>query len=93
MLDLQKDRPEEASTKASLAEHIQMLELRSRVKNNSENLKFFRKVFGITLLLTFGVVYLQGFGAIHLSDGIIYSLCGYTVGQLTGLFVLVLRQK
>lgn len=72
---------------------LQKAEAKSRVKNTTENLKFFRRAFGATLVLTFGAVYLQGLGAFHLSDGIIYCLCAATVGQLAGLFVLVLRQK
>jgi|ERR1017187_9844196 hypothetical protein len=93
MLQLPKIQTGKNSSNVSIAEHIQIVKVQSKVQNNAENLKFFRRAFGITLLLTFGVVYLQGFGAFHLSDGVIYTLCAATVGQLTGLFVLVLRQK
>jgi hypothetical protein len=93
MLNLQENKTLGISVQESFAQGIQKAEFKNRVKNNSENLRFFRWAFGATLLLTFGVVYLQGYGVFHLSDGIIYSLCGATVGQLAGLFVLVLRQK
>ena len=93
MLRIQKTQTGENSGHVSLTEHIQLVKVQSRVQNNLANLKFFRRAFGTTLLLTFGVVYLQGLGIFHLSDGIIYSLCAATVGQLAGLFVLVLRQK
>ena len=93
MLRKQNNQSCENCSSVTLTEQLKVAVVQSRVHNNSANLRFFRRAFGITLLLTFGVVYLQGFGAIHLSDGIIYALCTATVGQLAGLFVLVLRQK
>lgn len=93
MLHLDKRQIGEGSSNVPVAEQIQKVEVRSRIKNNSENLKFFRRAFGATLVLTFGVIYLQGLGIFHLSDGIIYSLCTATVGELAGLFTLSIRQK
>ena len=93
MFKIQKIESSESSRNVSLAELLHIVKTQSRIQNSFENLRFFRRAFGTTLLLTFGVVYLQGLGICHLSDGIIYSLCAATVGQLAGLFVLVLRQK
>lgn len=93
MLNLQKNQALEISTRVPIREHLQILKVQSKVQNNCENLKFFRRAFGASLLLTFGVVYLQGAGFFHLNDGIVYSICGATLGQMAGLFVLVLRQK
>jgi hypothetical protein len=93
MLQLQKTQSDEVSSGVSVAEQLQCLKVESKLQNNYQNLRFFRRAFGITLLLTFGVVYLQGFGIFHLPDGIIYSLCTATVGQLAGLFVLALRKN
>jgi len=93
MLDFEKNHASEGPSKVSVADQLHKLETRCRVKNHSENLKFFRRAFGVTLALTFGVVYLQGAGVFQLSNGIIYSLCAATVGQLAGLFVLVLRRS
>lgn len=93
MLDFEKNQAGGGLGNVSVADQLHKLETKSRVKNHSDNLKFFRRAFGFTLVLTFGVVYLQGAGVFQLSNGIIYSLCCATVGQLAGLFVLVLRQK
>jgi hypothetical protein len=93
MWHVEKSQFSESSSSNSVAEQIQKVEAKNRIKNNSEDLKFFRRAFGATLILTFGVVYLQGLGIFHLSNGIIYSLCTATVGELAGLFTLSIRQK
>ena len=93
MLRKEKYQRCEGCSSLPLAKQLEIAVIQSRVQENSANLRFFRWAFGGTLLLTFGVVYLQGSGKFHWSDGIIYALCTATVGQLAGLFVLVLRQK
>ena len=93
MLTLEKTQSDEESSNFSLTERLQFIKVESKLQNNYQNLRFFRRAFGLTLLLTFGVVYLQGFGIFHLPDGIIYSLCTATAGQLAGLFVLALRKN
>jgi hypothetical protein len=93
MLRLIKNQNGEGFKNLSIQKRLQIFRVQSRAQNNSANLRFFRRAFGFTLFLTFGAVYLQGLGIFHLSDGILYSLCAATIGQLAGLFVLVLRQK
>jgi hypothetical protein len=45
--------------------------------------------------MTFGVIYCHGFGlwGFHLSEPFLHWLGAVTVGQVTGLFAMVLRQK
>jgi len=93
MLKLQKSQPGKKARIWSLAKRLQIFKVTNSVQNNIENQKFIRRAFGASLLLTFGVVYLQGLGVFHLTDRVIYSLFAATVGQLPAIFVVAIRQK
>lgn len=84
-----------AATRQPLDAFVRKVEVRSNVRVRMESAAFLRKAFGFSLLMTFGAIFFQGFQlwGFHLSEPFLNWLGGATVGQVGGLFVMVLRQK
>jgi hypothetical protein len=79
----------------SVAEYVRKIEVRSGIKIRTEAAEFLRRAFGLSLCMSFTVIFLQGFSlwGFHLSETFLNWLGAATVGQVAGLFAMVLRQK
>jgi hypothetical protein len=82
---------EQLTTSTSLDRY----EVRSSVRVRTESAVFLRRAFGFSLGATFCLIFLQGFGpwGFHLSEPFLHWLGVATVGQVAGLFAMVLRLK
>lgn len=69
-------------------------EARSNIKIRAQAAVFLRNAFAFSLLMTFGVIFLEGFGlwGFHLSESFLNWLGAATVGQVAGLFAMVIRK-
>jgi hypothetical protein len=74
---------------------VHKLEVRGAVRIRAESAVFLRRAFGFSLAMSFGVILCQGFHlwGFHLTESFLHWLGGATVGQVAGLFAMVLRQK
>ena len=83
------------ATQQPLDVFVLKAEVRSNVRVRTESAAFLRKAFAFSLLMTFGAIFFQGFQlwGFHLSETFLNWLGGATVGQVAGLFAMVLRQK
>jgi len=70
-------------------------ETRAAIRLRTQAFCFLRRAFGFSLGATFGIIVLQGFHlwGFQLSDGFLNWLGVATVGQVAGLFTMVLRQN
>ena len=68
--------------------------LRTEAQVRTESAVFLRRAFGFSLVMTFAAIFCQGFhwGGFHLSEPFLNWLGAVTVGQVAGLFAMVLRQ-
>jgi hypothetical protein len=69
-------------------------EVRQRLCCFKQNARFLRRIFGFTILMTFAIILCQGFHVVgfHLSETFLHWLGAATVGEVAGLFAMVLRK-
>jgi len=53
--------------------------------------RFLLYAYGFSLIATFCLLYLQGFGVVSLSANLMHWLGGAIIGELAGLFALVIK--
>jgi hypothetical protein len=77
------------------SQNLRRVEVKSRIRVRTESALFLRKTFGFSLFMTFGIIFCQGFHVwgFHLSDAFLHWLGAATVGQVSALLAMVLRQK
>jgi hypothetical protein len=92
---LVSDLKPEMMKSSTVSHDLQIVETSSRVRVRLDSAIFLRKAFGFSLFMTFGAIFCQGFHlwGFQLSDQFLNWLGGATVGQVGGLFAMVLRQK
>jgi hypothetical protein len=69
-------------------------ESRAAIRLRAQAFCFLRRAFGFSLVTTFGIIFLQGFHlwGFQLSDAFLNWLGGATVGQVAGLFAMVVKR-
>jgi hypothetical protein len=85
----------EIEERVPAGEELRKIEVKSSVKIRLESACFLRRAFGFSLCMTFLIFFFQGFGlwGFHLSETFLPWLGAATVGQVAGLFAMVLRLK
>lgn len=85
--------PEEkwAEEELSVAELIKKERALSDIGIRERIVGFLLGAYGFTILATFGLFYLEGLGMISLGKSIMNWLGGAVIGELAGLFSLVIR--
>lgn len=70
---------------------LHSVEVLSDIARKDQIVQFLLRAYGGTLMATFGLFYLQGFGLVHLPQPTLHWLGAATIGELTGLLALTIR--
>ncbi len=77
--------------KLSIEEFIKKERALSDIEIRETIVRFLLFAYGFSILATFGLFYLKGLGLISLSESLMNWLGGAILGELAGLFALVIR--
>lgn len=91
MSELQVVSRESQSPQKSVSE----IAAKSKIAIHNRNAKFMRSAFGYSLAVYLATLLLQGFQlwGFHLPESILVTFGAVTVGQLAGLFTMIIRES